>query len=217
MLKDCKYPIFLECSKYTLDSYWVDVFHNCSLGKFPKRMTLMDGTIRVSIDGKKKFEFFETKDDPKEMFQLCMDIFKNKMKLKSLRDYDQNVKDFESNNQDEDKVYERWDEVKPKSIKEKFINEFVIRKKSEYKLSYSKCIDLGRIIRTGILFKIIKSENIIFTNKIENITNLIYHKDKGYFTLNGDIFVKLKKEVSSSNENPLKKRIEKYILQNKNF
>lgn len=214
MSKAPKYPIFLECSEYTLDTYWIDILQSCALGKFPKRMSMADATtIKVMSENKKKHELFAIKDDPKEAFMLCMKIFKDILGMKSKRDQKAVVEEFENRANNEEHIqFETWDSIKPKSHRERFLNDYVIEMKKKHNLTYDGCSMLRKKIQTGLLFKQIKSEHIVFDNmKIHDITNLTYNEKTKSFDLKGTIDIKQAKTAQTTKANPNIKSMEKYI------
>ena len=210
-----KYPIFLECTEYTLDEYWIDILKNCSLGKFPRGMTIVDDgkTMKITV-AKKKYEMIDVlHDDPLEMFRVCMDIFKNKLKMTSSRDHRIKVKEFDETKgkSDREKI-KSWDEIKKYKVeKDMCIHNFVLRMQKKYSMSDDETIHLNRLIKIGILFKTINSSHILIKNGyIEDITNLNYINGK--FTIDNSINVKIKTSNNkNANDNPLKKEIVKYL------
>lgn len=172
-----QYPIFTECSSYTLDEYWVDIFHSCSMGKFPDGITMHDDTtmlindVRVNLDP----------DNPIDTYKKCIDVFKK------LLDVERG--DTKPNNSIE------WSNLKSKSKRDYYITEYVLDLRTLYSLSRAETRHLGRIIRSACMLKIIKPEHIIFTdNRISDITNLLYGEEE--FRVEGEIDVKLKKSAN---------------------
>ena len=159
--KEPKYPIFLECSQYTLDEYWIDIFKNCSLGKFPKGMIVYANTIRVTV-AKKKYEMIDMHDDPLEMFKLCMDVFKNKLKMTSSRDHRVKNEEFEKIKKKRDVTLSTLEIVKKHKVeKDRCINDFILRMQSKHSLTIDEARRLSKIVKSGLLFKTIHSQNII--------------------------------------------------------
>ena len=216
--KEAKYPIYAKCSQYTLDDYWKDVLYNCSLGKFPPKMSMVDKeTIKIT-NSKKSFEMFDVTDDPLEMFKLVMDIFKNKLDMKSDRDRKIKIEKFNTKNLDK-AVYSRWEEVKQKVVKDKLINDFVLMKRDEYTLTDAECDSCMKVIKSGLLFKVIKSENIVLKDSsISDIGNLKFDETSRSFEVIGVIEAKKKiATVSATHVNPLIKEVEKYVERHKTF
>lgn len=209
-----KYPIFLECTEYTLDEYWIDILKNCSLGKFPRGMTMVDDgkTMKITVN-KKKYEMIDVHDDPLEMFRVCMDIFKNKLKMTSSRDHRMKAKEFEESKEKSDRTkIKSWDVIKKHKVeKDMCIHDFVLRMQQKHSLSDEETIYLSKLIKVGILFKTINSSHILIKGgSIEDITNLHRSKD-GKFSIDSTINAKIKSSSKNANENPLKKEIIKYL------
>lgn len=174
-----KYPIFEQCSGYTLDEFWIDILHSCSVGKFPDRMR-MDGPTTIVVDD---YRFELDPDNPIQSFKQCMDVFKNTLNIQSAREGASQPRSTESTLD--------WKSLKTKSVRDFYITEYVLELQQRYGLTRADTRHLGRIIRSAILLKTIKPENIIFEhNRISDITNLRYEAKS--FHVEGAIDVKLK-------------------------
>lgn len=211
-----KYPIFLQCTAYTLDEYWIDILRECSLGKFPKGLTILhNNTMRVTV-GKKKYEMIPMHDDPLEMFKLCMEVFKSKLGMTSSRDHKAKNKHFEHvKSQNAPHLHTTWDEVKKHKVeKDSCLNDYVLRLQRRHDLTTDETIHVARLIRCGLLFKSIDSKSIEFDDgRIVTISNLKYNSKTRQFgiavpTKKGGA---LKLSSKSTNDNPLKKEVQRYI------
>ena len=212
-----KYPIFIKCSSYTLDEYWKDIFYNCSLGRFPRGISYLHAQSQIKVtDSKKKIEYFQIKDDPIEMFKIMMTIFKDKLKMISKKDQERQKNDFENINV-EVKVFESWDKIKCKILKEQFIDDYCVNIQNKLSLTLKETQYLRSLINYGLLFKYLE---IVFCNgKIKSIKNLKYNNSSNkFYIFNIDEklkkIIRIKKVVEKPSDNPLVKCIDKYI---KNF
>lgn len=207
-MNNVKYPIFYECSQYTLDEYWINVLQNCSNGKFPKGLSVINGkTMKITVN--KKNEMIDINEDPMEMFKICMNIFKNKLGMTSMRDHKllseefKKIKEIKNPNK-------TWDSLKKiKSNRDTCIYNFVLQLQNKHNFVNEEAIYICKLIKCGLLFKNIQNKHIIINNgKIQDIT--ILRKKNNSFFIDSPINIKIKK-YKTSIENPFKKELKKYI------
>lgn len=213
-------PEFEECERYTLDPYWLEIFKNCVKGKMPKSIKYTnDGTITVYVD--KKAECISLNiDDGKELYLTMMDIFKNKLGMKSSRDIDKQrlelkkVKDCLMGTQGDE-----WKQVKPKKTKDALLLKYVLEKKNQYGLTSRQVRTLLSIIKLGMSFHSITMKDVDYHDgKIHEIKGIEYICDSdGHvkdFVIDIPKFVGSKKEKSSDCDRMIK-GLKKYVKQYK--
>jgi hypothetical protein len=182
--------LFIECSTYTLDIFWIDIFINCSKESFPKGIKYNKNDNSISITKTKEIIKINNISS-NELFSKLMYIFINILLINS-PNVDMN-KQKEYNKMC--KITKKDDETLWKKIKPKYnldnINLIITK------------------INRGLRFKqIISSDIIIENNKIIKINGFEYK--------NGEwIFKKLiQNKVVSSNKVELcrlEKLVDKYI------
>jgi len=123
-----KYPIFIEAATWTNIDYWKEVFNQCSLGKFPKGMSLSKNIIYINnVKTKRTIEKYQLPSDPKEICQLCKEIFTTHLDLKSTQDLKNELDNF-TNNQEEyvQKEFTVFKDATLKIQKEELIDQYVV-------------------------------------------------------------------------------------------
>jgi len=177
----CLFPIFLECKEWTLDPYWKEIFDQCSLGKFPKGIKIKNNSIIVNI---KEKEVFSLEGKSLDVFKTMMNIFKNKLNLISDRDLSSQKKDVEELKESLKETYDgTWKQIRPKKIKDILLLNYVINCKYKYKLPPEKVNKLYSLIKLGLVFKTITSDDIDYSDGIIHNIEGINFDDDGQFSL----------------------------------
>jgi len=176
------YPIFLECCKYTNDEFWKNIFEHMSYGKCPSCIYISNNTI-YSSNKKKSFSFIIPVDkSTPEVFSELKELLMKNTSLCSVADTKAKREKINSKvNKDEISNSTTWTEIRKKNLKEIFIIKFVIRMKSEYKLTWDSARELYRIIQIGFITKTQTSKDVNFSMKrIQSIDGIEYD-DNGHF------------------------------------
>lgn len=232
MNNELKYPIFQECSGYTLDEYWKNIFCNCAQGKFPRGFYVITSTSSGGGGGgnnhiKVGKEIFEFKDDPKEMTKVCMNIFKTNLKLKSEKDKEElntEFKQVQENlvHQHNTFIFGGWKEVKPKTLKEMLINDYIIKLQKKYKFTDEEVVYLQKLIHVGFILKILQNDDVDYDSDngiIKKIDGLIINSHESNiklkFKLKGDINIDERNLVTTSGSNNQKKN--PFIVESKKY
>lgn len=161
---------FEECQDFTMDQYWKDVFFLCACGKFPKgcRYDPVTHTLytRISIAGNKtKGEAISLPKSSEEIYEVLLDVFKNKFGMFSSRDL-QIKKDelFDIQEQQKMNMDCEWKKLKPRSVKDFLISNFVSDMQQKYSLSQKESKVLLTTIGIWMQMKKITSEDIQYEN-----------------------------------------------------
>lgn len=175
------FPIFEKCKNYTLDLFWKEMFIECSKNKFPKGMTYDSEKNVVILEN----EEFELPDDSKELFSLMMRLFKKELKIISSRDIKINKVELdEIKRLRQAQLNVEWKKIKPKAYRDQLIIEFVVRRMRELSLSAKEARELFSKIQTGISFKQIIPEDILYSEgEIKDISSLVFEPKKKKFKL----------------------------------
>lgn len=173
--------------KYTFDTYWHDIFKNCSVGKFPKglRFDPYKNTIALTMikkGAKNQDTLFTIPDNPIQIFTLMMKLFAT---VNLVSNQQIQVKILDMNQISKDKEYNSWEDIKLKHIKNYYIMNFISQTKDRYKLTDSETNQLFSVIQVGLQFKQLSNSCIIFKDgSISSISNLEFDDDTRIFSLN---------------------------------
>lgn len=184
------YPIFLKCLKYTQDSFWYNIFeelayNNCTPGSF-----ISKGFYCSSVKGKEfVYKFLDKNeniifDDITKLLRDKMNVMSKNDRKTLLMEIDVIEKELQCYKNTE------WGSIKKKSIKENFIQDYLIESKRKNDLSDNQIKKLYNLINLGIMLKTIKNNDIIYEDgKIINIKGISFSKNK--YTFNIDIYSSL--------------------------
>jgi hypothetical protein len=172
--KEILYPDFLNAMKYACNDFWSHFFEDMAHGNFPYGVYVRDKAILYCNIKNKKFMFQFYGKGGKEIHDTLYDIFFSKFyihntlgKLTSIKLH--NIP---------------WNKIKKKMIKTILFEQYVIRKRNEYDLSYAQIMKLLSNINLGIYFKLIDKSHIDYdaeTCSIVNIEGITFQPKQIYF------------------------------------
>lgn len=184
---NCIYPIFEKCMKFTLDSYWRDIFAGCAENKFPHGMKYNPSThtLYVKKDAKKATPIV-LPEKPVEVFKRMMTIFKTDLELISSRDIEIQSEELEDVKKHFTvEVNCDWKKIKPRYLREQFIIDYVGKLRDKYSLTLIEVKKLLSTIHTGFQFKQLSSDDIDYSNgEILDIRGLEFDEKKRIFVIN---------------------------------
>ena len=115
--------IFNECSLYTYDEYWKEIFSNCNRNKFPKGLSYNKVKRIVYIRHGKIRETIPLPLIPVEVFTIMMSLFR-KLGLKSPTDKFQTKLDLITTQPALNLMDREWKNI-PRHLKEILFSKFV--------------------------------------------------------------------------------------------
>lgn len=179
VMSTCIHPIFERCIQYTLDEYWQDIFRECAENKFPLGMRYNAATNTLYIKSAKKLTPIALPEEPVDVFKAMMKIFRNECEMKSSRDIEIQRGDLEGMK----KQYTvdlkcDWKKIKPRSMKDQLIIEYVSRLKGLYTLSHTEVKGLLSVIQLGFQFKQLCADDIDYSNGVINGIDSIEFDEK---------------------------------------
>ena len=183
--KNAIFPIFAECAEYTLDTYWISVFKDCSIGKFPRYAHLNPDNNTLTIKKGTAITSYKLTNKPDIDFKQIKTMFQNELHLKS----DKDQSDMSSEIKElckilDDSFNDNWQKIKLKKIKDPIIRRYILDLKERYQLDDLETIRLAHMIKIGFSFNWISSESIEYKNKrITNINTLHFDEDERRFEL----------------------------------
>jgi hypothetical protein len=176
--KEIVYPIFLECCPHAKNSFWENIFEDLAYGKTPYGTYISKDFLCCSYR-KKDFSY---KIERKKSIQVHNDIYRLltvKLGLFSPQEKIQHKKDFE--NLESTMRYSRddWSSIRKKNVKELLVELFVARMKNKYSLTLKKSRYLLSVIFMAMVFKVITSDDIDYSDGIiNNIEGIKFSKNK---------------------------------------
>ena len=170
------FPIFAECSKYTLDSYWKELFNDFASNKFVKG---------VKYDSRKNLLFVKKDtgehtalaipNEPQRAYLKIIDLLKNNLGLRSQRDMyfqQQEISKMKRENVILTNVLQ-WKKIKSKFMKERLLYNYLYSLVEKYSLNMKEKKHLFAVITLGFLFKSLISDDVIYEGgQVTNIKGL---------------------------------------------
>lgn len=173
------YPCFLSCTEYTEDEYWKNIFEDLAFAITPQGAYISKHYI-ISNTKNKEFVYKINIDlDPETIFIDIYNLFSEKLGIKSV----QEIEDYKNSIDSSELVFNSWNSIKKKSIRDSIILDYVTKKSDEYNLSRAKAKELLNTINLGILLKFISNKHIHYDdNEIKDIEGFEFKQDGFVFT-----------------------------------
>jgi hypothetical protein len=199
------YPFFNLLADYTLDNFWKNIFYNCSCNKFPRRASYDDVTKTLYIrmpatGGRTKIEQFKIPSSPEEAYVLLTNLFQQKLNIFSSSDYQHQNRELEKiKTENKVELDCEWKQLKPRSLKDPIIRDYISRISHEYELSAYEMRRLYAQLLTGFQLKYIDSDDIEYDNGvITAIYNCEFDESQKRFNFLRDTKIKQKTEKATT-------------------
>jgi len=205
--RDVIYPIFLKCIEYVKnDIFWKETFEELSYGNCYHGSYINKGFLCSNVKGKE----FIYKFIDKEPEKICNDVIKllkEKLNIMSKNDRKVLLTEFEEIENNLKKIKNTdWSDIKKKSLKDIFFQNYLIKSKNLFLLSDYQLKKLYNLINLGIMLKSIKNTDIIYENgEIKEIKGIIFSQRK--YRIDIDVYSGLDEEVLKT----IEKREEKLL------
>jgi len=167
------FPIFLQASLCTQDSFWIYLFEDLAYSICPFGSFIDKDTVCCKFKGK-QFNFNFTDKPPQVIFEQLCELFKTKLNICSSSDYCTRRLKF---NDILENRHAEWKDIKKKNIKDIFIENYVIDMKLRHGLTNAQAQKFLHTITIGFNFKIITNTDIDYRNgKIYDIRGVSWDK-----------------------------------------
>lgn len=175
-MKKVKHPQFAEAASWTNIQFWKEILEQCSLGKFPKGMSVSKNVIYINnTKTKKNIQKFDMPSDPKELCKFCKDLFTNVLELQTTTEMVNAMENFQTNVQEfVQKEFTEFKDASLKIQKEELIDDYIIGFSKE--MSNEEMKSLKNTIYVGIHMGI--ADCVLQDNKISEIKGLEMKKKK---------------------------------------
>lgn len=196
------HPLLKECADLVSDSYWVAIFNQAALGKFPKGFSFNDRTLIYKKCNKiQKLDLFESAIDA---LPRCIEFFRKFGGLISPTEIQASRQAAETQSANCKSIYDcKWSDIKSPDLKQLLFIDFATQMTKKYDLSISEQKHLSTVIHIGHQLGYFNEKNIHFENgAIEAIDGLIYDKYERRFSFDPTLKAKnfkLNKRGNDSN------------------
>tara|TARA_B100000073_G_C23739703_1_gene573344 strand:+ start:1328 stop:1996 length:669 start_codon:yes stop_codon:yes gene_type:complete len=166
MVKDeLLYPIFLECCKYTEDTFWKYILEDLAYGKTPYGTYITKNFLCCNYKGREFSYKIDVSKNSETLYNEVYNVLFNKFGLLSNKDKIKKRELFDITQQELDNQQkDNWNSIKKKSVKNILVENYIIDKKYKYNLTFKQLKKLLSIIIIGIIFKTITSSDIHYEN-----------------------------------------------------
>jgi hypothetical protein len=153
------YPIFLQCSQFSEETFWKSVFEDLAYGVCPSNVKLNDNGIYITTTISQfnfYFEDYEAYDlyvSVKELFKKNLNIIPKSDKIKQKFKFYQCL---------QNKKFNSWADIRKKNTKLILIKNYVIKMKTEKNLTSRQMKQLLSLIQIGFHFKLLTLDDITY-------------------------------------------------------
>ena len=204
--KEILFPIFLECCQYADDTFWENIFEDLAYGKAPYGTYISKEFLCCGYK-KKEFSYKIEKKPAETIYQEVYALLTKRLGLLSYREKVKKKKIFTDLEDSIKDTRKKWVDIKKKNMKELLIELYVTRMKNKHQLSIKQAKYLISIILLAMVFKVITSANINYSDgriiSIEGIDfskkQVIIKKNLYSLEVNFSPHIVLDKKVMSDN------------------
>ena len=210
--KEIIYPVFLECCKFATDTFWKNIFEDLSYGKTPYGTYISKDFLCCSYK-EKRFSYKIERKNAKILYNDIYNLLTKKLGILSHKEKIKKRLNFHKTEAQIKEYRQKWTNIRKKNIKDILIEKYVVDSTKKYSLSIKKAQKLLSLIILAIVFKVITTKDIHYSNsRIQHIdgielspgnfkiTRNIYNTDIG--TITEDV----------SNTKSMKSHWEKYLI-----
>ena len=204
--KEIFFPVFLECCQYADDTFWENIFEDLAYGKAPYGSYISKDFLCCSYK-KKEFSYKIEKKSADVIYEEVYALLTKRLGLLSQREKVKKKKVFSDLEDSIKDTRKKWVDIKKKNMRELLIELYVTRMKNKHMLSVKQAKYLISIILIAIVFKVITSANIDYSdgriNSIDGIDfakkQVVITRDFYSFETNFGPHIVLDKKVMSDN------------------
>lgn len=167
-----------QCSEYTFDPFWKDIFINCSKNKFPK--SIFYDKASSCIKANKEIISLTDSTPIGDLFLKLCNLFK-KLGVYSASDDIEREQDITDRKLDYQPNFDgRWQEIGSSQLKSLFLMEYI---HSFEDCSRDEKVKLYAYLNLLFKFKVLMSDDIIYEDRrISKINKLEYSPELKQFT-----------------------------------
>ena len=176
MKKEIIYPVFLECCQFTIDSFWENIFEDLAYGKTPYGTYINKDFLCCSYKDK-EFSYKIERKDSEKLYKDIYNLLVNKLGILSQKEKNKKRVDFHETESKIKKYRQTWGNIRKKNIKDLLVERYVIDMKNKYLLSLKQSKHLLSVIFIAMVFKVIVSKDIQYSDgKIQHIDGIEFTK-----------------------------------------
>ena len=190
------YPIFLQCTSYCIDKFWINIFNNLAYGITPYGSYIYKDTLTYKTKSDKSFScIIDTDTEPFALYTNVYDLIHTTMGITSPSQRLDMSNEFETA---DDRDRTDWATIKKKNVKDMLIDLYALKVMNDHGRSMEDTRHLRGFICTAMAFKAITSTDITMMNgRIDSIKGIDFD-DTGVLTHITDIYINDNEDVQST-------------------
>jgi hypothetical protein len=184
--KEIIYPVLLECCEFAPDKFWKNIFEDLAYGKTPYGTYISKNFLCCSYKDK-GFSYKIERKNPRQLFKDIYDLLTKKLGILSFKERQNKRINFHKTEERIKKFRQDWGNIRKKSIKDLLIERFVVDMKIKHSLPIKKAKQLLSMIFIAIVFKVITTKDIHYSDgKIKYIDGIEFSTKN--FKITRDIY-----------------------------
>ena len=215
--KEIIYPIFLECYQFASDTFWENIFEDLAYGKTPYGTYINKNFLCCSYKNK-EFSYKIERKNPEDLYTDIYNLLTKKLGILSQKEKVKKRVDFHQTESRIKEFRQEWANIRKKNIKDLLVERYVIDMKNKHSLTLKQTKYLLSILFIAIIFKVITSQDIQYSDgKIQHIDGIDFITKKIVIKKNiYDIDVSFSPEIFIDKK-VMSENWEKYLISLKKY
>lgn len=210
-------PIFDECAQLTTDPYWMSIFNQAAIGKFPRGFMYRDGYLTYKKGN--RVQRLEMPQAPIEAYSACLSFFNKTAGMMSTSDMAKNQQEYDLRISTTKSIFDcTWSDIKNSEIRKLLFSDFNEELSKRFRLTTEEKLQLSTTIHLGFYLGYFQDRQVDFREgKIHSIKGLLFNHESRLFTIDPKLqpkVVKISKRIqdgSSRDKNSLLSQWNKYL------
>jgi hypothetical protein len=177
-------PIFEQCTQHITDPFWISIFNQAAIGKFPRGFLFKDNSLTYKRGT--KISRIDLSTDPVTAATELMTFFGRMAGIMSTADQARSRQELEDRLTEGVSLHTcTWADIKKKKVREMLIGSFVEDLVKQYELVDRERIQLRSMINLGFILGHFSSTNVQFSQgRIHGIAGLDFDATTRKFSIN---------------------------------
>jgi hypothetical protein len=195
-------PIFEQCLTHLTDPFWISIFSQAAIGKFPRGFLFKDNSLTYKRGS--KISRMDIPSDSSIAVSELMAFFTRTAGIMSTADQARSRQELEDRMMEGVSLHTcTWSDIKKKKVREMLIGTFVQDLVAQYQLLDSEKVQLRSMINLGFILGHFSSTNVQFSQgRIQAITGLEFDETTRKFSINASCQARINKSSKSRRNVP---------------
>ncbi len=190
-------PLFTECATLTTDPFWISIFTQAAIGKFPRGFSYKEGLLTYKRGV--KISSIEVPPEAPLAKDACIAFFGKTAGILSDTDQERTRQEFDRRMHEKTSLKAcSWSDIKKKKIRDILIGTFVQDISRIFELTDKEDAQLSTIVSIGFLLGYFQGKNVAFEDgRITAINGLMYDPNNRVFYIDPILTPKITKSSKS--------------------